>query len=377
MASPVPHHRHQASLESVIDPKAPPPLDPAQRAHAARVLYRIIEHFDALDNDDSGNRSRSRTYSRPRLVRYTYEYVLSDESRDLFLRAFFKAMALALDGHGLSGDRELDFEVLKPLFVDYADYLMDNFFLPLKASTRRTPQPSPAFHSAVLRAQGSEAPAFVGTPERLSSLRGTCLVRDRHRCVITRKFCAAEYTERFKKYGDEAHDDHGVLLSEVDQFATLEDQSREAALAILNMFDAGVAHLIQGVDIDRPRNALTLTHEMHQQFGAFEVYFSAVQGEYNTYRIESFLPPRLSATFGMPVVRTLFVTDARTIDPPSPRLLAVHRAIAHILHLSGAGDYIDAILRDMEDSIVRADGSSELGRMVSLGLGEWPTRAVY
>ncbi len=63
------------------------------------------------------------------------------------------------------------------------------------------------------------------------------------------------------------------------------------------------------------------------------------------------------------------MTDTRTIDPPSPRLLAVHRAIAHILHLSATGEYIDTILCDLEYSIVLADGSSELGRMVSLVLG--------
>lgn len=137
------------------------------------------------------------------------------------------------------------------------------------------------------------------------------------------------------------------------------------------MFDLGVAHTIDGVDIDRPRNALTLTPDLHRSFGSFKVYFEPVPGAYNTYWIRSFLPPRTSQALGLPVRRTLFVTDTRTIDPPAPRLLAVHRAIAHILHLSAAGEYIDAILRDLEYSIVRADGTSELGRMVSLVLGDW------
>lgn len=135
------------------------------------------------------------------------------------------------------------------------------------------------------------------------------------------------------------------------------------------MFDLGVAHTIDGVDIDRPRNALTLTPDLHRSFGGFKVYFEPVPDAYNTYWIRSFLPPRASHSLGLPVQRTLFVTDTRTIDPPSPRLLAVHRAIAHILHLSAAGEYIDAILRDLDYSIVRADGSSELGRMVSLVFG--------
>ncbi|KAK0707775.1 hypothetical protein B0H67DRAFT_647917 [Lasiosphaeris hirsuta] len=49
-----------------------------------------------------------------------------------------------------------------------------------------------------------------------------------------------------------------------------------------------------------------------------------------------------------------------TIDLPSERLLALHCVTAHILHLSGADDYIDKILRDMEAGVVRGDGSTEL-----------------
>ncbi|KIH91079.1 hypothetical protein SPBR_02107 [Sporothrix brasiliensis 5110] len=143
------------------------------------------------------------------------------------------------------------------------------------------------------------------------------------------------------------------------------------------MFDRGVVHLIDGVDIDRPRNALTLAPLMHGHFGAFRIYFEEVHGQYNTYRIGSFLSALHNRAINLPVTRTLYVTEDRTIDPPSPRLLAVHRAIAHILHLSGAGEYIDWILRDMEEHAVRADGSSALGRLVSLGLGGWMDGAVY
>jgi hypothetical protein len=73
----------------------------------------------------------------------------------------------------------------------------------------------------------------------------------------------------------------------------------------------------------------------------------------------------------LPVVRTLYLTENQTIEPPSPRLLALHRAIANILHFSVVGDYINTILRDMEWKDTRADGSTELGRLVTLGLGGW------
>lgn len=41
------------------------------------------------------------------------------------------------------------------------------------------------------------------------------------------------------------------------------------------MFHTAVASLIDGVDIDRPLNALTLEMDLHQDFGNFEDFFRA------------------------------------------------------------------------------------------------------
>jgi hypothetical protein len=135
------------------------------------------------------------------------------------------------------------------------------------------------------------------------------------------------------------------------------------------MFDDGVIHLIEGTDIDRPRNAITLTHDFHQ-LGNFEVYFKPQDNQPHTYRIDS-------TRFGIlrhrifPIHWTLFLTDTRTIDPPSPRLLAVHSAIAHILHLSAAARHIDKILEDLDQRDIMADGSTELGYLAKLRVHGW------
>lgn len=149
-----------------------------------------------------------------------------------------------------------------------------------------------------------------------------------------------------------------------------------AALAILNMFDLGVAHFIEGTNIDSPHNAITLTHGFHDYFGDFQIFFEPLS-EKHTYRINSFLPRYLFRDPALPISSTLYLTDTRTIDPPSPRLLAVHRAICHILHLSAVGEYIDKLLRDMEENNIREDGSTELGRFVKLRLGGWLGCPVY
>lgn len=143
------------------------------------------------------------------------------------------------------------------------------------------------------------------------------------------------------------------------------DEERKAAIVILNMFDLGVVHLIKGTEINRPYNGITLTTSMHDWFGKYRIFFERIaDSPPHTYRIGTSLPPALARS--LPVTRTLFVHP--TIDSPSERLLALHYAIAHILHLSGAGEYIDKILRDMETGIVRGDGSTELGVLVDLAL---------
>jgi hypothetical protein len=76
----------------------------------------------------------------------------------------------------------------------------------------------------------------------------------------------------------------------------------------------------------------------------------------------------------LPVTRTLYQTPDHTIDPPSPRLLAIHRACAFILYLSGAGDYIGKILRDLRDLDevgINEDGSTALGHLIGLKAGGW------
>lgn len=53
--------------------------------------------------------------------------------------------------------------------------------------------------------------SLIGTPERVSLLRSQCLVRDHHRCVISRVFDFNEAGERILQ-DDNAVDDDGVPL---------------------------------------------------------------------------------------------------------------------------------------------------------------------
>jgi hypothetical protein len=104
------------------------------------------------------------------------------------------------------------------------------------------------------------------------------------------------------------------------------------------MFDPGIVYLIEYPKIDVPMNALTLTLDCHRLFGEFQIYFEP-SGILYQYKINSTERSPFLRDPLFPVTRTLTLSPNRTIDPPSPRLLGVHRAIAHIVKLSGAGDY--------------------------------------
>ncbi|KMU87449.1 hypothetical protein CIHG_05244 [Coccidioides immitis H538.4] len=345
-------HRHQASLEGILNVSGPEFLPVQKRTQAKQRFYSIINYCRTEKSPDAA-------YSRPLLVQYTYEYSCSELSQDTFLRAFFESIDLDVAGGDIDFDDNGD-EINEKL-TSFADFLLDNFFIPLKASSQRTTQPSPAHLSAVQRVQ-------------LMSLSG--------------RQNDYQFSEALALFDDEGHQLQGqplkflevahILphsLTQTDSDNTL-SESKKAAVMILNMFDCDVSLLIDGTNIDRAFNAMTLARDLHTIFGNFQIYFEPVPNQEHTYQIDTFLPAAALPEFRFPITRTLHLTDDRSIDPPVARLLALHRAIAYILHLSGAGEYIDKILRDMEELGAREGGSTELGRLITLRLGGWLDKAV-
>ncbi|KAK2798287.1 hypothetical protein FQN50_008892 [Emmonsiellopsis sp. PD_5] len=396
----VAHNRHQASLERVLD-FATTPLTAAEQREAETTFSQLISHAESLQGTSP--------YKKATLVRLTYEH---SRSKDTFLQQFF----LFVDGDNIDDDDIQDLEP-QPSFeqglmrfhgftsqsapaslkreaeaaIDsFAEHLFQHFFLPMKAAGAKTQQPSRA---------SSTGPALenvIGSSARLSTLRRDCLIRDHHRCVVTRVFDGSEAISRAEKDPMNVKDDEGHPLdSSLDVFDELEvahiiphsimsaksddgelqlSKSKMTALSILNMFEPGVVRLIEGPNIDRPFNAISLAPHVHKNFGLFRITFEALHGDpsqlNHTYKIQA-PRPFISNMFKLPVTRTLFLSPNHTIDPPSPQLLALHHAIGTILELSAAGEYVDRIIRHMDEVTVRSDGSAELGRIVTLRMGGW------
>jgi hypothetical protein len=122
----LPLHRHQSSLEGIIDFSSREPLSESHRASAIRRFYQVIKHFDG-NNIKRGQDQ----YDRVKLVRFTYEYSTNQVSKDNVLIAVFEFLKLSI-----SSEEDIDFEdatyrgQLKTHLYEFADYLIDNFFLP-------------------------------------------------------------------------------------------------------------------------------------------------------------------------------------------------------------------------------------------------------
>jgi 5-methylcytosine-specific restriction endonuclease McrA len=85
----------------------------------------------------------------------------------------------------------------------------------VKASSRKTPQPTPAALS-----EASTKQQLTGTTQRISTLRRDCLIRDRHQCVISRRFDRDEALQRVKRDSEDAKDDDGRLLKDESERST-------------------------------------------------------------------------------------------------------------------------------------------------------------
>ncbi|KAI9762287.1 MAG: hypothetical protein M1840_001431 [Geoglossum simile] len=361
------HHRHQSSLESIIDFSTQNPLLHEQRLETNAVLSKLLTHCRLANTDP-------RPYKWIDLLQLIQDYAVTEAGRDRF-RYHILASAIGRVGPAIGrvGQQDHLAEDTADILLALADFeswsesrkkevaerlqgLADDL-INFVAFGRKTPQ------------SNSLAPMKIA--KRLYNLRANCLFRDHHRCVITRCFDLDEAIFRCDRVGSKAVDDDDELLYEdKGQLIPLEvaniipysllrakegekepGDKQKYALQVLDMFDPGVVDIIDGGNIYCPCNAITLSAAMHQRFGGLEVYFERQSAGLNypkhMYVIKATkIEPSQSPA--LPIERALLVTPNRTVDPPSERLLAVHRACALVLHLCGAAGYVDEVLLDKD-----------------------------
>ncbi|KAI9651905.1 MAG: hypothetical protein M1829_002110 [Trizodia sp. TS-e1964] len=371
----------QQPLEEIIEASFPEPvpLQAAERAQAQGQFTRLLDKY-RQESPYPGNDK----YNVALLVQLFHDYAPLQVDKDNILRHFLGHVAgvpqaqqdnFDLILSGLAG-RENPDDTHCSRIKEFADGLVSSLIVPLRAVGGKTPVLSPIFSP-------EPSIARVGTGKRPSSLQEQVAMRDRHRCAISGAFSSAEWEARSEVDGLNAADDDGVLFTNFNHLdlAPMEtahiiphsigarvgksnqlNPGQLNALNALHMFDSNLCAEIEGIAIDRPTNTLLLRGELHTLFGQFKVYFDQQDEEPNTYIVRVTRPNMPIA--GLP--RTVRF-ESEVIPLPSPRLLAVHKALARMMHLTGAGENITYQFRDYPDTEIAADGTTDLGALLTVG----------
>lgn len=266
----------------------------------------------------------------------------------------------------------------------FANDFMEGFFVPFKAQGRCTPAAS----TLITPTSRSEPGADQGTPNRLHNLRALCLARDGNRCVVTRRLDSTYLQDLYTRSGS-----HRAVTAAKTEAAHIIPHSLNALAAdatelhpskctvwrILNMFDPGISRVLAGSLIDSPSNAMIMIPELHHRFGRLQCYLQEVPGQADTYSFHSTRGAaaldRKDGPRGRNVVFVNHETDGVKAELPSARLLKIHRACCLMLAMSGAGEYVERLLRDaerlLEHGVLASDGSSNFALIMKLrGLEE-------
>ncbi|KAH9024600.1 hypothetical protein EDB84DRAFT_1273838 [Lactarius hengduanensis] len=182
-------------------------------------------------------------------------------------------------------------------------------------------------------------------PEDQKEAKRQALVRDNFQCIVS-----GEYDSRLVIQNDDLRAAaysfspprasktqcaHIIPSSTNKNILDSKDEHEHAASfwAILGCFGyKDLPDKLTGKKIHSLDNVMTLELNMHDSFDQLDMWFEAVI--------------------------TLTSVDPR-LPLPNPDYLEIHAACCRVAHLSGAGEYIDKVLEDLEDSrVLSQDGSS-------------------
>ncbi|KAJ3794296.1 hypothetical protein GGU11DRAFT_690093, partial [Lentinula aff. detonsa] len=187
------------------------------------------------------------------------------------------------------------------------------------------------------------------------------LIRDRYRCTITGIYdrgapeSILSQTMRETQptgYLECAHIVPDSTYFDVDQ--TKKKAYSASVLAVLKRFGYDV-ELINGNKVHSLFNIMTLSHDVHDAFDRLELWLEATN-QVNRYRVAT--ASKFLVAGGLPEFIE-FTSSHPKLPLPSPDLLALHAVCAKVAHLSGAGEYVEQLDRDVEElCVLAADGQS-------------------
>ncbi|KIO31730.1 hypothetical protein M407DRAFT_124227 [Tulasnella calospora MUT 4182] len=185
------------------------------------------------------------------------------------------------------------------------------------------------------------------------------LHRDNYRCAVTgivdSKSAATGKTEL----------QHGEHFAAVDNahilpYSLIPASKEEPAIdrsstiwQVINAFSGISLDDLNGNNINRPENGITLEHSMHQFFGSLSICFEpTIQPDIDTVL-------RWAPALFLPLPGTVSFVTRNLIPVPDPRYLALHAACAKVVHASGMAKFLSDVIEDLEvTKVLSSDGSS-------------------
>ncbi|KAG8965648.1 hypothetical protein FRC03_000343 [Tulasnella sp. 419] len=238
------------------------------------------------------------------------------------------------------------------------------------ASSHHTPRsPSNEFKQDMIHLL-KEAPRNHQTAKKMA------LDRDGYRCMISGKFDSASYIQLPSVQAAFEADDGSEFASTKAAHIIPEPISsriswvhkgsdkRHYASSIWAVLDGcdSLSEELSGPGIHRLENIMTMDLSMHDWFSSLQIWLETTEVP-NSYMLKSRYPALIRK---FPAIITFTSTDNR-LPLPSPRYIGIHAACARVVHLSGAGKYIDGVFRDLEEMrMLATDGTS--GDVLSLAL---------
>ncbi|KAI6030005.1 hypothetical protein EDC04DRAFT_2572635 [Pisolithus marmoratus] len=229
--------------------------------------------------------------------------------------------------------------------LDLGKHFYEHFIKMFMSNKGRTPTPSlhpswPSFD----RLADIIMTELQQPPKNHESAKKHALIRDGFQCVVTEVYdgpAAADNDELEKAVmarGMPLVETQCTHIFPQSVNVNITSDSNKAKYAssvwtVLNRF--GYPDLLRdlnGANIHRLENVMTMESTVHCQFDTFKIWFTATE-EPNTYRLE--VANKLWL-FGCPEYVTFSTPDPEKYPLPNPTYLALHATCAKVAHLSGA-----------------------------------------
>ncbi|KAF8573903.1 hypothetical protein K439DRAFT_1399426 [Ramaria rubella] len=207
-------------------------------------------------------------------------------------------------------------------------------------------------------------------PKNHSDAKAAALIRDDYHCMVTgvcdmASFKANDHVKemaRAKKMKIRPTQCAHIFAPSTSQNISGENQDgpklNYAASAWAVMERMGGVLLpdeLNGADVHRLENILTLEGGVHEMFDSLYLWFEATADNVpNSYHVCS-TDPEFVQDISSPVI---FTSTHPGLPLPDPRYLALHAACAKVAHVSGAGQYVESVYRDMDSAEVLASNGS-------------------